>query len=61
MMRSDCGTRKERNVFMAKWIAEEKARVGLRHAAGMPERDGKDQEEDSPKQVVGSCWFARHS
>ena len=26
--------------------------------SGMPERDGKDQEEDSPKQV-GSCWFAR--
>ena len=24
----------------------------------MPERDGKDQEEDSPKQA-GSCWFAR--
>ena len=26
----------------------------------MPERDEKDQEEDSPKQA-GSCWFARHS
>ena len=25
---------------------------------GMPERDGKNQEEDSPKQA-GSCWFAR--
>ena len=24
----------------------------------MPERDGKDQEEDSPKQP-GLCWFAR--
>ena len=24
----------------------------------MPERGGKDQEEDSPKQA-GSCWFAR--
>ena len=24
----------------------------------MPECDGKDQEEDSPKQA-GSCWFAR--
>ena len=24
----------------------------------MPERDGKDQGEDSPKQT-GSCWFAR--
>ena len=26
--------------------------------SGMPERDGKDQEEDRPKQA-GSCWFAR--
>ena len=26
----------------------------------MPERDGKDQGEDSPKQA-GSRWFARHS
>ena len=26
----------------------------------MPERDGKDQGEDSPEQA-GSCWFARHS
>ena len=24
----------------------------------MPDRDGKDQREDSPKQA-GSCWFAR--
>ena len=26
--------------------------------SGMPERDGKDQGEDNPKQA-GSCWFAR--
>ena len=26
--------------------------------SGMPECDGKDQGEDSPKQA-GSCWFAR--
>ena len=26
--------------------------------SSMPERDGKDQGEDSPKQA-GSCWFAR--
>ena len=26
--------------------------------SSMPERDGKDQEEDSPKQA-DSCWFAR--
>ena len=28
--------------------------------SSMPERDAKDQGEDSPKQA-GSCWFARHS
>ena len=28
--------------------------------SSMPERDGKDQGEDSPKQA-GSCWFARSS
>ena len=45
--------------FMAKWIAAEKAKVGLRHGMQcMPERDGKDQGEDSPKQA-SSCWFAR--
>ena len=27
-------------------------------SVGMPERDGKNQEEDSPEQA-GSCWFAR--
>ena len=26
--------------------------------SGMPERDGKNQGDDSPKQA-GSCWFAR--
>ena len=26
----------------------------------LPERDGKDQGQDNPKQA-GSCWFARHS
>ena len=46
--------------FMAKWIAAEKARAGQRHAVYMPERDGKDQGENSPKQA-GSCWFARHN
>ena len=44
--------------FMAKWIASEEARAGLRHASRMPERDGMDQGEDCPKQA-GSCWFAR--
>ena len=40
--------------FMAKLIAAEKARA----CSSMPERDGKKQEEDGPKQA-GSCWFAR--
>ena len=46
--------------FMAKWIAAEKARAGLRHTwySSMPERDGKDQREENSKQV-GSYWFAR--
>ena len=26
----------------------------------IPERDGKDEGKDNPKQA-GSCWFARHS
>ena len=43
--------------FMSKWITAEKTKAGLRH---VPERDGKDEEEDSPEQA-GSCWFARHS
>ena len=39
-------------ISMAKWIVAEKTKSGLRHAvSGMPERDGKDQEEDSPKQA----------
>ena len=37
-----------------------KTKAGLRTTAcsGMPERDGKDQGENIPKQA-GSCWFAR--
>ena len=42
---------------MAKLIAAEKIRIGLRHA--MPERDRKDQGEDRPRQAC-LCWFARH-
>ena len=45
--------------LMAKFIVAEKAKAELTTAcSGMPERNGKDQEEDSPKQA-GSCWFAR--
>ena len=41
--------------FVTKWIAAEKARAGLR-----PERDGKDQGKDSPKQACSYC-FVCHS
>ena len=39
--------------FIAKSIAAEEVRAGLRHAVAdsMPERDGKGQGEDSPKQA----------
>ena len=40
--------------FVARWMAEEETAC-----SGMPERDGKDQGEDSPKQAGSSCWFAR--
>ena len=55
-----CGTA-ERGAehFMAKWIVAEEAKAGLGHAVVCPNvGDGKDEEEDSPKQA-GSCWFAR--
>ena len=44
--------------FMAKWIAAEKTKGWTTACSSMPERDGKDQGEDRPKQA-GSCWFAR--
>ena len=44
--------------FMAKWVGAEKTIRLATACSGMPERDGKDQGEDSPKQA-GSCWFAR--
>ena len=46
--------------FIAKWIALEKARAGLRHAVLCPNVTGRTKERISPKQA-GSCWFARHS
>ena len=42
--------------LMAKWIVAEKAK-GTTACSGMLEHNGKDREEDSPKQA-GSCWFA---
>ena len=55
-----CGTaEREAEHFMAKWIVAEEAKAGLGHAVVCPNvGDGKDEEEDSPKQA-GSCWFAR--
>ena len=46
--------------FMAKWIATEKVRAETTTCTSMPDRDGKDQEQENPKQAC-SCWFARHS
>ena len=44
---------------MWKWIVAEKTKAGLHTACSdMPERNGKNQEEDSPK-PAGSYWFAR--
>ena len=40
--------------FMEKWIVAEKNQGWTTACSGMPERDGKNQEEDSPKQA-GSC------
>ena len=46
---------------MAKMIAAEKARTGLRYAVVCPNVTGRTKQgEDSPKQA-SSCWFARHS
>ena len=42
--------------FMAKQIVAVKTKADYA-IQGMPERDGNDQEEDSPNQA-GSCWFA---
>ena len=44
--------------FMAKWIAAEEAICWTTTCSRMPERDGKGQGEDSPKQA-GLSWFAR--
>ena len=40
--------------FMAKWILCRESQGWTTVCSGMPERDGKDQGEDSPKQQ-GSC------
>ena len=43
---------------MAKWVVAEEVRAETTACSGIPERDGKDQGKESPKQA-GSCWFAR--
>ena len=43
--------------FMAKMDRSRKKQDWTTACTGMPERDGRDQGEDSPKQA-GSCWFA---
>ena len=45
--------------FMANWITAE-SQGWTTVCSRMPERDGKDQRQDSPKRAC-SCWFARHS
>ena len=47
--------------FMAKWIAAEKARAGLRHAVVCPNVMGRTKERIVQKKQAGLCWFARHS
>ena len=48
---------KGRNIFHGEMDRCRETQGWTTACSGMPERDGKDQ-EDSPKQA-GSCWFAR--
>ena len=45
-------------IFYGKMDRSRKNQGWTTECSGMPERDGKNQGEDSPKQA-GSCWFAR--
>ena len=45
-------------IFHGKMDRSRKNQGWTTECSGMPERDGKNQGEDSPKQA-GSCWFAR--
>ena len=49
---------KRRNISWQNGSLQKKPRLDYGMQCGMPERDGKDQGEDVPKQA-GSCWFAR--
>ena len=44
--------------FHGKMVCCRKKQGWTMACSGMPEREGKDQEEDSAKKA-GSCWFAR--
>ena len=48
---------KGRNISWRNGSLRRKPRLDYTGCSGMPERDGKDQGENSPKQA-GSCWFA---
>ena len=54
--RYDSSTTLGRNVsfIMAKWIAAEKARPGLRHAVVCPERDDDDDRKDQRERITQS-------
>ena len=48
---------KGRNISWRNGSLQRKGQSWTTACSGMPERDGKDQGEDRPKQA-GSCWFA---
>ena len=45
--------------FMAKWIAAEKNKAGLRHAVVCPNVTGRTKERIAQTKQAGSYWFAR--
>ena len=49
---------KRRNISWRNGLLQRKPRLDYGICSGMPERNGKNQEEGSPKRA-GSCWFAR--
>ena len=51
---------KGRNVSWRNGSLQKKSGLDYDICSSMPERDGKNQGENGPKQA-GSCWFARHS
>ena len=57
-MAQDCGTRG--GTFHGEIDHRRESQGWTSACSSMPQGDGKDQKEDSPKQA-GSCWFARHS